>query len=392
MAETVYLLENNLGGIASLCANLIKHRSASAGRQSVFLLTNSSQTAPRVKDCLGADSETVFAYSSQENIYRVLDRLWRALPHAPGAIVSNSAVELALFSRRAPKQTVFQIVHDAFNLRLACAYEQVVDVMITHSRYYHEQLIEMLPHRKDSIVYLPYGIRLATMCRQPKKGPLRLIFLGRLTTQKGVYDLPLIDQRLSQTGVVMNWTIIGDGPERNELIRQMPPSDRVRYASPATNSEVLRLCAEGDVFVFPTRFEGFPVALLEAMSAGLVPVVTDLPSGIPEVVDTGSGFRVNAGDVAAFASVITRLNSDRSLLETLGQAARKRSESFDVIARAGAYHDLFARWAQFKRPWGGPLPIKHGSRLDQNYLPNWVTKAARSLNATLNCSKALRQP
>jgi glycosyltransferase involved in cell wall biosynthesis len=73
------------------------------------------------------------------------------------------------------------------------------------------------------------------------------------------------------------------------------PRAPVRFLAPAANAEVLALCAENDVFVFPTRFEEFPVALLEAMSTGLVPVVSDLPSGVPEVVSEQTGFRIAIG-------------------------------------------------------------------------------------------------
>ena len=142
---------------------------------------------------------------------------------------------------------------------------------------------------------------------------------------------------------------------------------------------MLSLCAEGDVFVFPTRFEGFPVALLEAMSAGLVPVASDLASGIPEVVGEATGFRIPIGDVIGFAAKIEALHEDRALLERMSDAAHARAQDFDAAKRAAEYHRLFARWASLKRPWPGPLPIKHGNRLDQPYLPNCFTRASRRI-------------
>lgn len=384
MTETVFLLENHLGGIASFCANLIGCRPPSAGRQSAILLTNTTSTSPKIKSPLGADFETVFNYTSQENFYAVLRRLRAILQTAEGALVSNSHMELALISSFAPQQTVFQIVHDAYNLRLAQAYESIVDVLIAHSRYMYEQLLVALPHRASTIFHLPYGIRLAPSSRVASGGPLRLVFLGRLTRGKGVLDLPAIDGRLTAAGIGVRWTIIGDGPERAELRADLPPSDRVRFASPATNDEVLALCAEGDVLVFPTRFEGFPVALLEAMSAGLVPVVSDLPSGIPEVVNDDTGFRVAIGDIDGFVAPILALDRDRSRLETMSAAAWARARAFDVGERALAYHALFARAAELKRPWSGPLSLKHGSRLDQPYLPNPIVIAARRAYAMLD--------
>ena len=343
MTETVYLLENHLGGIASFCSNLINYRPSVGGAQTAILLTNTTETLPKIKARLGADVEAAFAYSSQENSYAVLRRLRATLPARPGAIVSNSHLELALFSCYEPKQTVFQIVHDAFNLRLANAYEKVVDVFIAHSCHVYEELLNKLPHRASSIFHIPYGIKLAPCARDPGQGQLRLLFLGRLTQGKGVFDLPKIDRSLSAAGLSARWTIIGDGPDGCELMSLLPPSERVHYTSPSSNDEVLALCAECDILVLPTRFEGFPVALLEAMSAGLVPVVSDLPSGIPEVVDVATGFRVVIGDIDGFVAPIVALDRDRARLEAMSRAARNRAAGFDVHTRAPAYHALFAR-------------------------------------------------
>ncbi|MGB8061728.1 MAG: glycosyltransferase family 4 protein [Candidatus Sulfotelmatobacter sp.] len=378
MARTLFILQNHLGGITSLCANLIRHRPADAPGQAAILLTDTSDPSPTAREPLDADDERTFRYSQTENVYRVIDRLALAIGDEPGAIVSNAGLELALFSCKRQNRTVFQIVHDAYNLRLARRYEPVVDVMIAHSRHIFAELTEALPHRRESIFHLPYGIPLAKTRRAANpKGALHLVFLGRLATGKGVHDLPQIDRLLGQAAVPARWTVIGDGPERKRLVEAMPESERVRYRTPKTNDEVLSLCAEGDVFVFPTRFEGFPVALLEAMSAGLVPLASDLASGIPEVVGETTGFRITVGDVAGFAARIEALHRDRTLLERMSDAAHARAQDFDAAKRTPEYHRLFACWASLKRPWPGPLPIKHGSRLDQPYLPNCFTRASR---------------
>jgi glycosyltransferase involved in cell wall biosynthesis len=378
MASTLYILQNHLGGIASLCANLIRHRPDDAPGQAAILLTDTSDPSPVAREPLGADDEHAFRYSKRENVYRVIERLAVAMGDEPGAVVSNADLELALFSRQRQNRTVFQIVHDAYNLRLARRYDPVVDVMIAHSRHIFAELTEALPHRRESIFLLPYGIPLAKTRRAANpKGALHLVFLGRLATGKGVHDLPQIDRLLGQAAVPARWTVIGDGPERKRLVEAMPESERVRYKTTKTNDEVLSLCAEGDVFVFPTRFEGFPVALLEAMSAGLVPLASDLASGIAEVVGETTGFRITVGDVAGFAARIETLHRDRTLLERMSDAAHARAQDFDAAKRTPEYHRLFACWASLKRPWPGPLPIKHGSRLDQPYLPNCFTRASR---------------
>ena len=381
MSETIYMLENHLGGIASFCGNLISNRPPGA-QQIAILLTDKTSKVVSIMEPLGAE-EIRFQYLAEENVYSVLRRLAAILPRRSGAIVSNSAMELAMFSLHEPQQTVYQVVHDDYNLRLAQTYEPVVDVFIAHSRYFVDKLRSAFPHRTEQIFHLPYGIHLAPRGRAATPGPLRLVFLGRVTEQKGALDLPEIDARLRTAGVEAYWTIIGSGSDLNTLMEQLPPSARVRYGSPATNEEVLALCAEGDMLIFPTRFEGFPVALLEAMSAGLVPVVSDLPSGVPEVVTGATGFRVTIGSIDGFVGPVIELNRDRDRLEAMSRAARARAGDFNVKDRAATYHQLFARAAELKRPGGGQLPIKLGSRLDQPYLPNGLVLATRRMLASL---------
>jgi glycosyltransferase involved in cell wall biosynthesis len=337
----------------------------------------------RINETLPAAEQIVFTHSVLENTHAVLKRFHRNMPPGPGALVSNSNIELACYSRFRPDRTLFQIVHDQYNLELSLKYEPIIDVMIAHSQFFYQELIKAFPWRADSIFYRPYGICLAPQVRTPQPGPLRLVFLGRLHQMKGVHDLPEIDRLITEAGVEANWTIIGNGPEREPLHKAWPPSDRIRYASPTSNADVLELCQNGDLFVFPTRFEGFPVALLEAMSAGLVPVVTDLPSGIPEVVTPDSGVRVPVGDCRAFSAAITALAHDSARLEAMSVQARKQAERFRIEDRIKGYTGLFCEWEKRKRPWPGPLPLKHGSRLDKPWMPNRMTTTVRKLRRLL---------
>jgi len=379
VSSIVYVVADKLGGIASLNSNLIRHAPSGRVRQIAVVLRDRYDAAVIMQERLGADDEFRFEYSSRENVYSVLRRLHQLIPPGPGALVSNNGTELAVYSVHRAMRTIFQIVHDEYNFRLAKTYEPIVDVMIAHSRFYYEKLCREFPERSGSIFYLPYGIRLASRTRISDKGALKLVFLGRLCEAKGIFDLPQIDRLLQQASVDVCWTVIGDGPDKIHLQKKWPSNSRVHYASPATNEQVLELCTEGDVFVLPSRFEGFPVALLEAMSAGLVPVVSNLPSGIPEVVVEGVGFRPPVGDCEKFASAIIRLANDSGELEAMSKAARKQAERFDVRERAAAYHALFSRWKEFERPWSGPLAFKHGSRLDQRWLPNPATRFLRLL-------------
>jgi Glycosyltransferase len=139
------------------------------------------------------------------------------------------------------------------------------------------------------------------------------------------------------------------------------------------------LCAEHDVFVLPTHAEGLSVATVEAMSAGLVPVVSDLRC-MEELVDHGrTGLRAPMRTPAAFADAIVTLARDRDLLEAISAAARQCAvDRFDVRTRAGAYQQIYSRWRELYRPRPVSVFPSFGSRLDQRWIPNSFVRLVRS--------------
>lgn len=134
------------------------------------------------------------------------------------------------------------------------------------------------------------------------------------------------------------------------------------------------------VFLLPSRLEGFPVTLMEAGAAGLVPIVSDLPSGIPEVVIPGeTGYRVPIGDVAGFASALEELNRDRDRLERMSAAVRQLvAGKFDIRRNAVQYDSLHARFGELRRRRAG-CRLHYGSRLDKPWLPNAFVRTVRSI-------------
>jgi len=383
LPSVLYVVNDKLGGVVSLNANLARFRRPDDFASHDFLLLhNQLDDAARWARSMGGDGEELFEYALPvENVYAVLRRLRAQVPNdGGGVLVANDWLELALATVYPLDRAVVQIVHDDYHFGLALRHENVIDAFIAHNRTIFARLCEELPARTDSIHYLPYGIPLPEKVTERRCEPLRLLFIGRMTPNKGIFDLPEIDRLVVEAGVAARWTLVGDGPHKGELLDRFPPSDRVHYVAPEKNEEVLALAAEHDVFVLPTRFEGFPVSLLETMGTGLVPVVTRLPGGITEVVvENETGYHPEPGDTGGFAKAIVELASDRARLEAMGRASRDLvCKGFDIRERVKGYQELFGRWRELRRGHPPGLKLPYGSRLDKPWIPNVVVRLVRA--------------
>jgi glycosyltransferase involved in cell wall biosynthesis len=386
-ANLVYVLPDKMGGIATMVANLLAYRRSNDGlRYGAVLTYNSLSADTRFGELLAADQQVTVEYALPlENLYSVLRRLARAIPSGPGVLVSNDWIELAMLAVHDTERTVIQILHGDYDYYydLALKHEGLIHAFVTGGRVIYDKLRACLPHRSESMFHLPYGVPIATRARKCGSSErLRLLFAGRLEHQKGIFDLPRIDDLLRELNVPVEWTVVGGGPQEQELRRRWGGSGRVRWLGRCSNAAVQALYADHDVFVLPSRFEGFPVGLLEAMGSGLVPVVSDIRSGIAEIMEPGvTGYLAAVGDIVGFASAIKELDDDRERLETMSCAARRRVvERFNIQERVTGYQALFNRWRELYRPRPRHVQLHYGSRLDQSWLPNglvWACRATR---------------
>ena len=131
-------------------------------------------------------------------------------------------------------------------------------------------------------------------------------------------------------------------------------------------AEVPELLRQHDVFLLASDYEGLPLSLLEAMSHGLVPVVSDLKSGIPEVLDSTNGLLVPVNEVDGYPQAIIHLHAHRDELPAKSRAARARvQQQFSVAAMTDRWLAAFSEPRAAIAPWPqrwrmqAPLPAKH---------------------------------
>jgi glycosyltransferase involved in cell wall biosynthesis len=172
--------------------------------------------------------------------------------------------------------------------------------------------------------------------------PRTLLALGRLSPEKG-FDL-LVEAFARVAPSIPGWSlrIVGEGPERPRL-EALAAARGVagRVVLPGSVADPRPEIARAHAFALPSRYEGFPNALLEAMAGGLPVVAFDCDSGPREIVRDGhDGLLVPAGDVDALAAAVGRLARSPAERARLGRNAAEAVERFAPAAVASAWERL----------------------------------------------------
>ena len=220
------------------------------------------------------------------------------------------------------------------------AYRLVIDrcdAVVAVSDSVRDSLIRELalsPRLADRIAVVPNGVEIPEPLDHAARRALRqsldippdepvLLGAGRLTALKNFDHLVAIAARLREAGIAVTTLIAGEGEEHDGLaaaIDQHGLAGRVRLLG--VRDDLDRLQQIADVFVLPSRWEGLPLVLLEAMAAA-TPVVSYSIDGVVEVIEDGrAGLLAPPGDEEALARAVSDLLADPERRARLGTAGR----------------------------------------------------------------------
>lgn len=290
--------------------------------------------------------------------------LKRLEEHAPCIFVPNFDFDMtcAIPAMSAGNSAVM-IVHcdDAVYYRCATSYGKYFNAIVCVSEFLTQRLRAACPKLRERILHIPFGVQPPVEIRRAAKmpgDPIRVAYCGRISFyQKRVQDLAEIINRCHAESLPVQFSVAGAGPDEErffELVHGPLSAGTVARLGFLPNDRALDLLAESDVLVMTSEFEGLPVVLLEAMSRGCVPVVTQTQSGMGEVVQhTENGFLLPVGDIAGFLLVLRELcaHSNR-LLQLQNAAARRITEGGFTLERAAQdYRRLFESLVQEASRW-----------------------------------------
>ena len=164
-----------------------------------------------------------------------------------------------------------------------------------------------------------------------------IIAVSRLVWHKGYPELAVAMRSVPQAELWVVGERLGSdrGADMEALLRAAGLGYRLRMLG--YRSDIPTLMAAGDIFTLPSRFEGLPMSVIEAMLTGLPVVASNVRGPAEQVIDGVTGLTVAAGDAAGLGSALARLARDPDLRARMGQAGRQRAlDCYDeakVLAR-----------------------------------------------------------
>jgi glycosyltransferase involved in cell wall biosynthesis len=202
-------------------------------------------------------------------------------------------------------------------------------------------LLEALVRGSDArVVVVPNAVQLPEQAPPyPADGEaLSLLFVGRFAFNKGIDVLLRVANELHASRSAVRFILAGDGPERAQMERDGLPSN-VTLAGKVDDPQLERLYADCHALVLPTRFEGMPTVVLEAMARARPVVVSDVGASA-ELVGPGNGWLLPPGDASALHEAIIlllgRSNAERAAMGAEGRLRVQQRFCWPQVAQSFA--------------------------------------------------------
>ena len=313
--------------------------------------------------------------NAEELVRRVVDRKYD-LVYCTGHLFSIAGAPALPTQVRLVTHCV---VNTRYGYALAAANLDRINAVVVETPRQYQDMIRDWKVDPKKCKLIPGGIEIENYSpgtvRDPE-GFLRLVYMGRLdNAHKAILALPQIASHLVAQGIEFHFDILGDGPDRDRLENAFAAANlnaRVTFHGVLRREQALPLLQRTHLFVLPSRYEGVPWALLEAMACGCVPIVSRIAGTTDSVVDHGmNGLLCTVGKASQFAKAIMQLAANRKRLETLSAAAVQSVRSRFTVERVVRDHDDLLQGLLAQEPSAyTPIPLSE-IRVPKLSAPTW---------------------
>lgn len=229
------------------------------------------------------------------------------------------------------------------NRRAIKAYRLFDKIVVLSHSYIKEYEFLVGSDKLGKIVAIPNPLPQIKSNVPIRKKKKNIIFVGRLSQEKGIYRLLRIWKQCSD--LLKDWSliIVGDGPEHKKC--QQYSSDlgieRIMFEG---YQDAISYIDSASILCLTSNFEGLPTVFLEAMTLGVIPIGFDSFSAIYDIIDNWeNGVIIPAFDEDKYVNALVRLASDDDLRLRMGDAAKIKVRQYDIVNVGAIWLDLFKK-------------------------------------------------
>ena len=206
-----------------------------------------------------------------------------------------------------------------------CGPDRKAGVWVAVSEAIAREAINRYPYADVRVI--PYGVRIPKNSTTWDEGKFRIVYSGRMVErQKCISKVLDVFVAACQSSTNIEAVFIGDGAEKSlieDRVAELGMQERIRFTGRLDTEAVHNELLSSQAILLMSDFEGLPLSLLEAMACGVVPIVRNIRSGIPEIIHQGkTGYLVD-DNIQKAAKTIIDLASDRDQWQQISSSARE---------------------------------------------------------------------
>lgn len=344
MKEFVYILPIGRGGVVNVVNNLIYYSQFPNIKKKVILygLDSNRAIGENVFPC---DEQIELVYSRYAPKYYIAKQIAKHITKDSIIISNDGAHELEMLSICKLNNPVIYIMHgdNPYYQSVVQHKYPFISEIITVSSYLQEVLQKLQIPVNISFVRFPVPCRGKQLPVQKSYDILQISYIGALIKQKGCEYFKTFIDKLKKSGIPFIFNIGGSGGLEEKLKTDFKEYPEVIFHGQLTKEDVDNIYGSSVFSVLFSQAEGLPVTVVEAMQNGCIPIVFNIASGIPDIIQNEvDGFIVEQGNVDEVVSIIKRLYIDRELMRKIAlRAALKVAEQFNPTIQTLHYEQIF---------------------------------------------------
>lgn len=226
-------------------------------------------------------------------------------------------------------------------IALSSEWTQVSQIVPGSRVFFLQNAIDLAPYQ---------SIAQERMAHPKQDGGVHILYLGYFGRAKGSFELLEAAQRISSEGVEAFFDLVGSemvSGELDLLLQQIDAANLnriVKIHPPVFDAEKLACFREADIFVYPSYYEGMPMAVIEAMASGL-PIVATRVGGLPDLVKQGvNGILVEPGRSDQLADALRKVATDPQLSHSMqDKSAQIAREQYDIEQHVLKLVEIYAQ-------------------------------------------------